>query len=115
MAKTERNWSEVGSSGVEFKFDELPFDSEGLVGFYKGSRTVATDDPNNPGEKRNSLLHDFQLEADQSDVFVWGSWDLDDKLGQIPSGALVKVEFMGKETIKGGKQTIKRYRVSVTE
>lgn len=52
----------------------------------------------------------YMLKTKDGDVGVWGSTVLDSKFDQIPKHSEVKLEFLGKEDGKGGKQ-YKNYRV----
>lgn len=109
-------WDRINTGlGKEWDFER----NGNLVGRYLGAATVETDDPQNPGEKRESNAYQFEMltASDDTIYFVWGSADID-KAFEDPraiAGAILQVAFLGRESFTGanGPQQIKRYAVRV--
>lgn len=86
-----------------------------VVGIYRGRESVETADPD--GGTRQSIVHrlDPMEGSDASPVSVWGTFDLDGKLTDELIGRAVVIEYAETIKIKGGKQTLKLYRVTAAE
>lgn len=93
------------SDWVEVNANNATWDQEKPIqGIYK--RSVENVGPN------NSMQH--ILATDDGEVAVWGSTVLDGKFEQIPAGAEVRVEFLGKEKSAKGVE-YKNYKVQYRE
>ena len=65
-----------------------------MEGYYLGSRTVKS-------ENGVSAIHVFQ--TPKGNQGVWGTADINTKLGQIKPGTMVLVEYVEKRKLQGGK------------
>lgn len=101
--------------------DEWPIEHEPLSGNYLGSIITQVPDSNNPGQDRDTWVHQFApLSAPEEVWFLWGSYTLDTAFVNddperqlIRVGDLVRVTYQGKRGIKGDKQQLRRYKVEV--
>ena len=87
-----------------------------LVGIYRGREEVETTDPD--GKARMSIVHRFHpLDGSDSALpfSVWGTFDLDGKLTDELIDRAVLIEYAETIKIKGGKQSMKLYRVLAAE
>ncbi len=73
-----------------------------IEGYYLGSKVIQTSN----GESR---VHTFK--TPKGNIGVWGTKELNDKLGQVTPGTMTLVEYGGKKNLKGGK-TLHTYEVS---
>ncbi len=73
-----------------------------MEGYYLGSRGVQTQ--NGP-----ALIHVFQ--TPKGNVGIWGTKDVNDKLGSVFPGTMALVEYTGKRQLAGGK-SLHTYKVS---
>lgn len=80
------------------KFEKIGQEAQG---FYLGYKTITTD-------VGDSKLHVFTGESGNFGIF--GCYQLDTKLADVPKGHLTFVEFQGKAKLKGGK-TMKNFDV----
>ncbi len=65
-----------------------------MEGFYLGSRTVAT-------STGTSTIHVFQTPSGNEGV--WGTADLNNKLGSVNLGTMTLITYNGKKKLAGGK------------
>ncbi len=66
----------------------------------------------NKGAMKNSNLYSFQSKEDKSLVKVWGSKVLDERMGEIKNGVIVKIEWLGKKvTADGTGRTYHTFKV----
>ncbi len=73
-----------------------------IEGYYLGSRTVQT-------VNGDAKIHVFQ--TPKGNEGVWGTKELNDKLGQVKEGTMTLVNYGGKKALKGGK-TLHTYTVA---
>lgn len=105
--------------GTAWDFERVPV----MTGYYHDSQMVETDDPQNPGQTRESVAFRFTIPGKDDIVFVWGSATLEmaflDKDGEskVRAGDPVRITYLGRESFSGknGPQQIKRYRVQVAK
>lgn len=95
---------EIGDSAIVWDFDNGP-----LIGTYQGVKQVEYTDSD--GNDKLTNLYRFANKKGEITMSVWGCYDLDTKLADVKVGTLLKVEYLGMETIKAGKQQLRRYRV----
>jgi hypothetical protein len=65
----------------------------------------------NKGSRKNSNLYSFKSKEDESTVKIWGTKVLDDRLGEISLGVLVKIEWLGKKTTQDGSGSYHVFKV----
>ena len=117
-ASTAPNVSQVDDEGWETvvaPFGETAtFENPGdtLIGTYEGSKVVQTDDLNNPGEKRDQTVYDIRDENGKL-YSVWSSYNVDEGMNAASPGDLVRIVFVNKVDIDGGKRTVKQFEISV--
>lgn len=105
--------------GTAWDFDKASV----LTGRYFDRQTVMTDDPQNPGQQRESDAFRFQVHGSDDLFFVWGSATLEmaflDRDGneRVRAGEPVRITYLGRDSFTGknGPQQIKRYRVQVAK
>lgn len=104
----------VEVEGESFGITVDPSDGP-VVGVYRGRESVETADPD--GGTRQSVVHRFGplKGSDAQPVSVWGTFDLDGKLTDELIGKSVLIEYAETIPIKGGKQSLKLYRVLAAE
>lgn len=100
------NWTSKKSSGkeVNFKFEK---EGESLVGHFMGSI-------HDVGTKKNSSIHTIK-KTDDTEVNFWGSMVMDDQLGNIPFGSLIKIDYLGKKENKKKTDSYHNFEVFVDE
>lgn len=74
-------------------------------GYFLGSRKVQ----NKRGE---SNLH--FLKTDDGNLGIWGTTDLDRKLGSVPAGTMVRVTYTGKKPTPNGDMYVYKVEVDST-
>lgn len=92
-------WGEpVAGSSQTHDFETSPL----LVATYRGSDdvTVGTAEA---GDLRVSKMHRF-LDERSEQVDVWGSVDLDRKIRDVNPGARVRIQFLGRQAVGGGRE-----------
>lgn len=94
---------------------------ESLIGTYLGANEILLNAQKGDdgaeqvdGEwKRRALLHEIATGANGDDpTGLWGSAGLDRRLADVPSGAVIKVQYDGMRSLEGGRQ-VRQYRVWV--
>jgi len=65
-----------------------------MEGYYLGSRTVKS-------ENGDSTIHTFQ--TPKGNEGIWGTADINSKLGQVRPGTMVLVQYKEKRKLAGGK------------
>jgi hypothetical protein len=101
------DWSEpVKSQGSAWNFDSEPE----LIAVFEQSEKLDVADTFSDvaGAMRVQTIHRLRREGEPVDV--WGSADLDGKLRGVEPGTLVRIVYLGKEELEGGKQ-IKRFQL----
>jgi len=117
MAKAAENVTQVSDDAgwetiVEPFGETYAFETPGdvLIGTYTGSKTVETDDLNNPGEKRNQTVYDITDENGKK-WSVWESYNIAKAMADLEPGTLVRIEFKGKVSIGNGR-SVKQFAVA---
>ena len=83
----DNSWQEAGGAGGETWKPENAGDN--VTGLYKQKKE-------NVGAN-NSMMYVLQEDGKDETTSVWGSTVLDTKFEEIPTGSLVKIEYLGKE------------------
>lgn len=96
---TDGEWERIGDPAGE---TATLAEGDSVEGIYLGERTVETEDLNNEGQMRESVLYDLG-QPDDSVISVWGSYDLDRRMSDDLKGKRVRISYVKKQTIKGGK------------
>lgn len=105
-----RDWEEISP----FTEPRDLAENETIEGVYLGANEVVVPDPNSEDDgTRISLLHEFADTADSEPYGIWGSAVLDKRLADVPAGSFVRIQYEGKQTLKDGARTARRYRVWV--
>lgn len=81
-----------------------------LIGRYLSTRTVEQDDLNNPGEKRDANVYEIETADDGEKVSVWGTYSIDQAFEDIEIGKLVRIEFVGKVNLDGGR-SVRQFKI----
>lgn len=110
----DEEWEDVGT-GLGTQWD---FNSSGpLIGSFIGSTVKETDDPQNPGQKRDTTAYLFDVDGRK--YFVWDSYSLNEAFAEADStangpaiqiGTRLRISYEGKVDIGGGR-SMKQYRV----
>lgn len=118
MAKAAENVQPVDDAGwetvVEPFGETAEFKDEGdtLIGRYKGSKEVMTDDLNNPGEKRNQTL--YEIEDENGKLWsVWESYNVAQGMQNVAKDDLVRIKFVNKVPIDNGARSVKQFEIAV--
>jgi hypothetical protein len=93
----------VGQGGGEkFKFEK---EGDTLEGHYMGSSLIEI-------QGKEVVKHTFKTAT--GILSPLGSADLNQKLEEVPVGALTRCTYLGKKALKGGK-TVKTFKILVDE
>lgn len=116
MAKDTTNpdegWETVESGlGEEWDFDKGP-----LVGTAIGVEIIELPErswtENSDGTiRKDAKAWKFNLADDGSEVFIWESYQLTEKLKDVGPGDAVRIFYEGQREIDGGKRRVKQYKV----
>ena len=106
----DEGWETV----VEPYGETYTFETEGdtLTGTYKGSKIVATEDLNKPGEMRDQTVYSV-VDEQGKEWSVWASHNIDAGLENVNPGDMVRIRFDGKVSIDSGKRSVKQFTIAV--
>lgn len=109
-AVDEQGWETV----VEPYGETYSFETAGdtLIGTYKGSKSVDTEDLNNPGETREQTVYEI-VDENGKLWSVWSSHNVDVGMEAASPGQMVRIRFDGKVPIDGGKKSVKQFTIAV--
>ena len=108
QSDSDAGWTTVAEPyGDTWDFSKNPV----LVGTYESTRTVEQDDLNNPGEKRDANVYEIVTADDGTKVTVWGSFIIDEAFQKIPVGSEVRIEYVGKAELQGGR-SVNKYKIA---
>ena len=102
------NWTDAETVQGDSFGEVVPFDDPGMVfvGRYEGSEDVTIGE----GEDEATVKAHRFLDGYAVKLTVWGSYDLDGKIAEISAGTLVRIEYLKKLSLKGGRE-MRLYKV----
>lgn len=106
----EEGWETVVEPFGETYSFETPGDV--LIGTFLGSKTVQTEDLNEPGKMRDQTVYDIE-DSNGKKWSVWSSFNIDAGLSKVAPGNLVRIQYQGKVDIDNGRRSVKQFAIAV--